>query len=306
MTAIQNTPRKVLVTAKNGQLGWELKRCLPTDNIEALFLDSKELDITNASAVSEKINSFRPDFVINAAAYTAVDKAESDTDAAYKVNQQGPKNLAVACKAIGAKLIHVSTDFVFDATKNTPYKPEDETNPLGVYGASKLAGEIAATEILGENVSIIRTAWVYSTHGNNFVKTMLRLMAEKEQLGVVADQVGTPTNAKNLAKAIWLLVENTHTDTLTSTLNTQANIYHWTDLGTASWYDFAVAIQELGLANGHLKKPIAVNPINASQYPTPAKRPAYSVLDTSALREKLNITGEHWRTALNSMLKELT
>lgn len=307
---------KVLITAKNGQLGWELNNTLTAENvanienIEAIFLDSKKLDITNANAVAERISSFKPDFVINAAAYTAVDKAESDSDAAYKVNQQGAKNLALACKEIGAKLIHVSTDFVFDATKNTPYQPEDPTNPLGVYGASKLAGEEAVAEVLGADVSIIRTAWVYSTHGNNFVKTMLRLMAEKEQLGVVADQVGTPTNAKNLAKAIWQLVEKEHSDSLSASTNTNgntnANIYHWTDLGTASWYDFAVAIQELGLANGLLQKPIAVNPIKASQYPTPAKRPAYSVLDTSALREKLNVTGEHWRTALNSMLKELT
>ena len=309
---------KVLITAKNGQLGWELNNTLSAENvanienIEAIFLDSKKLDITNANAVIERISSFKPDFVINAAAYTAVDKAESDSDAAYKVNQQGAKNLALACKEIGAKLIHVSTDFVFDATKNTPYQPEDPTNPLGVYGASKLAGEEAVVEVLGADVSIIRTAWVYSTHGNNFVKTMLRLMAEKEQLGVVADQVGTPTNAKNLAKAIWQLVEKEHTDCLSASTNSNtnananANIYHWTDLGTASWYDFAVAIQELGLANGLLQKPIAVNPIKASQYPTPAKRPAYSVLDTSALREKLNVTGEHWRTALNSMLKELT
>lgn len=307
---------KVLITAKNGQLGWELNNTLTAENvanienIEAIFLDSKKLDITNANAVTERISSFKPDFVINAAAYTAVDKAESDSDAAYKVNQQGAKNLALACKEIGAKLIHVSTDFVFDATKNTPYQPEDPTNPLGVYGASKLAGEEAVAEVLGADVSIIRTAWVYSTHGNNFVKTMLRLMAEKEQLGVVADQVGTPTNAKNLAKAIWQLVEKEHSDSLSASTNTNgntnANIYHWTDLGTASWYDFAVAIQELGLANGLLQKPIAVNPIKASQYPTPAKRPAYSVLDTSVLREKLNVTGEHWRTALNSMLKELT
>lgn len=307
---------KVLITAKNGQLGWELNNTLTAENvanienIEAIFLDSKKLDITNANAVTERISSFKPDFVINAAAYTAVDKAESDSDAAYNVNQQGAKNLALACKEIGAKLIHVSTDFVFDATKNTPYQPEDPTNPLGVYGASKLAGEEAVVEVLGSDVSIIRTAWVYSTHGNNFVKTMLRLMAEKEQLGVVADQVGTPTNAKNLAKAIWQLVEKEHSDSLSASTNTNgntnANIYHWTDLGTASWYDFAVAIQELGLANGLLQKPIAVNPIKASQYPTPAKRPAYSVLDTSVLREKLNVTGEHWRTALNSMLKELT
>ena len=287
-------PQRILVTAKNGQLGWELKRTQP-NNVEAIFLDSKELDITKSDSVFEKIASFKPDLVINAAAYTAVDKAESDSEAAYLVNQKGAENLALACKEFGAKLIHISTDFVFDATKNTPYQPEDKTNPLGVYGASKLAGEQAVVEILDGNASIIRTAWVYSTHGNNFVKTMLRLMAEKDQLGVVADQVGTPTNANNLAKAIWLLSEN----------QSFGKIYHWTDLGTASWYDFAIAIQELGIETGLLDKQIPITPIKASQYPTPAKRPAYSVLDTSLLREDLNISGSHWREALKNMINEL-
>lgn len=289
---------KVLVTAKNGQLGWELNRTLPK-NIDAIFLDSKELDITNSESVIEKVKSFKPDLVINAAAYTAVDKAESDSDAAYLVNQKGAENLARACKEFGAKLIHISTDFVFDSTKNTPYQPDDSTNPLGVYGASKLAGEQAVIDILADQASIIRTAWVYSLHGNNFVKTMLRLMAEKEQLGVVADQVGTPTNANNLAKAIWLLAEQNNSDDVTF-----GKIYHWTDLGTASWYDFAIAIQELGIDAGILDKNIPISPIKASQYPTPAKRPAYSVLDTSLLREDLNISGGHWREALKNMINE--
>lgn len=295
---------KVLVTAKNGQLGWELSRTLPTSikgiSIEAIFLDSKELDITSSEMVFEKVSSFKPDLVINAAAYTAVDKAESDIDAAYLVNQKGAENLALACKEFGAKLIHISTDFVFDATKNTPYQPTDETNPLGVYGASKLAGEQAVVKTLGEDASIIRTAWVYSTHGNNFVKTMLRLMAEKDQLGVVADQVGTPTSARNLAKAIWLLAENQRSEK-----ESLGKTYHWTDLGTASWYDFAVAIQELGVEAGVLDKKIPISPIKASQYPTPAKRPAYSVLDTSLLREDLDISGSHWREALKEMINEL-
>lgn len=292
---------RVLVTAKNGQLGWELARSQPV-NLEAVYFDSKELDICDFASVGEKIARFKPDLVINAAAYTAVDKAESDRDAAFLVNQQGVKNLALACKEQGAKLIHISTDFVFDATKNTPYQPHDGTNPLGVYGASKLAGEEAVLAILNDDACIIRTAWVYSSHGNNFVKTMLRLMAERDQLGVVADQVGTPTNANNLAKVIWLLAEKM---TYKGLNNQVAKIYHWTDLGTASWYDFAVAIQELGLAHGLLHKPITIAPIKASQYPTPAKRPAYSVLDTSLLRDDLNLPGIHWRAALNTLLLDL-
>ena len=302
---------RVLVTAKNGQLGWELARSQPlplaasnpeATNIEAIYFDSKELDICDFDSVCEKIASFKPDLVINAAAYTAVDKAESDRAAAFLVNQQGAKNLALACKEQGAKLIHISTDFVFDATKNTPYQPHDCTKPLGVYGASKLAGEEAVLAVLNDDACIIRTAWVYSSHGNNFVKTMLRLMSERDQLGVVADQVGTPTNANNLAKAIWLLAEKMTHKGLS---NQVAKIYHWTDLGTASWYDFAVAIQELGLAHGLLRKPITIAPIKASQYPTPAKRPAYSVLDTSLLRDDLNVPGIHWRTALNTLLIDL-
>ena len=295
---------KVLVTAKNGQLGWELSRTQPS-GVEAIFLDSKELDITNSEAVLEKVNSFKPDLIINAAAYTAVDKAESDSEAAYLVNQKGAENLALACKQVGAKLIHISTDFVFDATKNTPYSPGDNTSPLGVYGASKLAGEKAVLEILGEDASIIRTAWVYSVHGNNFVKTMLRLMAEKDQLGVVADQVGTPTNAKNLAKAIWLLVEHVLANKETIGGGFLNQMYHWTDLGTASWYDFAVAIQTVAIEKGLLEKSIPIKPIAASQYPTPAKRPAYSVLNTELLRKDLLIDGEYWRDALENMINEL-
>jgi dTDP-4-dehydrorhamnose reductase len=296
---------KVLVTAKNGQLGWELKRTLPGSikgiRIEAIFLDSKELDISNSESVFEMVRSFKPNLIINAAAYTNVDKAETDSEAAYLVNQYGVENLALACKELDAKLIHISTDFVFDATKNTPYEPADKTNPLGVYGASKLAGEQAAIDILADQASIIRTAWVYSTHGNNFVKTMLRLMTEKDQLGVVSDQVGTPTSAYNLAKAIWVLAEKMTALKAKSLGKT----YHWTDLGTASWYDFAVAIQELGIGAGILDKQISINPIKASQYPTPAKRPAYSVLDTSLLREDLSISGSHWREALKNMINEL-
>jgi len=288
---------RILVTAKNGQLGWELNRSKPS-HITAKFLDSKEMNITEQNTVMQVISEFKPDVVINAAAYTAVDKAESDAGACYAVNETGVKNLALACKEVGAKLLHVSTDFVFDATQNTPYQPSDATSPLGVYGASKLAGEQAAQSVLKNDVSIVRTAWVYSSHGNNFVKTMLRLMAEKPQLGVVADQVGTPTSANNLAAALWLLAEKM--------VNKPCDaIYHWTDLGTTSWYDFAIAIQELGLASNLLSNEIPVLPIKAEQYPTPAKRPAYSVLDSTTLRDELAVSGIHWRKALAEVITEL-
>lgn len=296
---------KVLVTGKNGQLGWELSQTQATalsseiSAAEVLFVGSEELDITVASSVDQLVNEFQPDVVINAAAYTAVDKAESDKEAAYAVNATGVENLAVACQSVGACLIHVSTDFVFGSDQNTPYQPDDKTNPLGVYGASKRAGEEKAISVLGDQVSIVRTAWVYSTHGANFVKSMIRLMSEKDQLGIVSDQIGTPTSAKNLANALWQLVA------LRVSGAKAQQVYHWTDLGVASWYDFAVAIQEIALEVGLLSKAIPVKPIFSHEYPTPAKRPSFSVMDTSSLREFTGLSGQHWRTALTSMLKEL-
>lgn len=296
---------RILVTGKAGQLGWELQRTLDLhpDNcsFDVKFVDSKELDITNQNAVEQLFSYFKPNLVINPAAYTAVDKAESEPEVAFAVNETGVRNIALACKTHEAKLIQISTDFVFDATKNTPYKATDTTNPLGVYGASKLGGEQHALAILQDNVTIVRTAWVYSVHGSNFVKAMLRLMQEKDQLGVVSDQIGTPTSAKNLALALWSLAERV----LDPKAKTE-RVYHWTDLGTASWYDFAVAIQEIALNNDILKKNIPILPISSSEYPTPAKRPAYSVLDTKALRDELGRAGEHWRLALNQMIKELS
>lgn len=285
---------KVLITGKNGQLGYELRATAP-EGVEVYAYDVADLDITDQKAVLKKVTEVQPDVIINAAAYTAVDKAEIDSELAYLVNETGAKNLAQAANSVSAKLVHISTDFVFDATKNTWYLPEDKTNPLGVYGASKLAGEQAVLAESAENSTIIRTSWVYSSHGNNFVKTMLKLMAEREELSVVADQIGTPTWAKGLAQVCWKVAQKGSVDEL----------YHWSDLGTASWYDFAVAIQEIGLELGLLKKEIPVKPIRTSQYPTPAKRPAYSVMDTSKARDEFEVEGQHWRKALKDMLKEL-
>lgn len=285
---------KVLITGKNGQLGYELRASVP-EGVELFAFDSKELNIADGATVSKVVNEIKPNVIINAAAYTAVDKAESDQASAYGVNEIGAKNLAQAAKKIDARLVHISTDFVFDATKNTWYMPEDKTNPLGVYGASKLAGEQAVLAEDPEQSTIIRTSWVYSANGNNFVKTMLKLMNEREELSVVADQIGTPTWAKGLAQVCWKVALKGSVDEL----------YHWSDLGTASWYDFAVAIQEIGLELGLLNKEIPVKPIRASQYPTPAKRPAYSVMDTTKIREEFEVEGLHWRKALKEMMKEL-
>ncbi|WP_264874458.1 dTDP-4-dehydrorhamnose reductase [Vibrio agarivorans] len=293
---------KIIVTGKGGQLAWELEQTKP-DHVELISLGIDELDITNAAQVNEALVSHSPDVVINAAAYTAVDKAETDTEAAYAVNQHGSENLAQACQAIEARLVHVSTDFVFDGTKTTPYQPDDQSNPINVYGDSKLQGDLKVAEILGGQATIIRTAWVYSANGNNFVKTMLRLMAEKEQLGIVYDQVGTPTWAKGLAKMIWQLV--VVQGTKGKVQGEQAEVLHWTDAGVASWYDFAVAIQELALEKGMLNKAIPIRPIPASAYPTPAKRPSFSVIDKNTAEQASGTETTHWRKQLSAMLDEL-
>jgi len=297
---------KVLVTGKNGQLGSELQKNCP-NNVELVCFSSKELDISNAEQVNELLVKHKPDIVINAAAYTAVDKAESDSDSAYAVNEQGAINLATGCKSINAKLIHISTDFVFDGSKTTPYNANDTTNPLGVYGASKLAGERGVSNILKQQAIIVRTAWVYSIFGNNFVKSMLNLMQQKDQLGIVVDQIGTPTWAASLADMIWALTakNSTQNDDVLSENSNKAIIYHWTDAGVASWYDFAVAIQELALDKGMLTKVIPISPIPAVNYPTPAKRPAFSVIDKTEAEIASGIKTIHWRKQLSSMLDEL-
>lgn len=286
---------KVVITGKGGQLAWELEQLAPK-GYEVISVGINELDITNELLVSEFIINTKPDLVINAAAYTAVDKAEEDIDTAYAVNELGTKYLANACKQINARILHVSTDFVFDGTSTTPYQTDSEPNPINVYGASKLAGDIALQEVLPDASVIVRTAWVYSVNGNNFVKSMLRLMQEKPQLGIIYDQVGTPTWAKGLAQWLWAVAAKSEV----------TGIYHWTDAGIASWYDFAIAIQELGIEKGLLKEFIPVLPILTSDYPTPAKRPEFSVIDKNSAEEVSGIKMTHWRTQLSKMMDDLS
>ncbi|TEW55744.1 dTDP-4-dehydrorhamnose reductase [Psychromonas sp. RZ22] len=285
---------KVIITGKGGQLAWELDQLAPSKH-EVLSVGINELDITNEGLVSEFIAKEKPDVVINAAAYTAVDKAEEDTDAAYAVNGLGTQYLATACKKNNTRILHVSTDFVFDGASAKPYQTDAQPNPINVYGASKLAGDIALQTILPMNSVIVRTAWVYSVNGNNFVKSMLRLMQEKPQLGIICDQVGTPTWAKGLAQWLWAIVEKPEV----------TGLYHWTDAGIASWYDFAIAIQELGVEKGLLKNAIPVLPIPTSAYPTPAKRPVFSVIDKTSAETISGIQTQHWRKQLSSMMNDL-
>jgi dTDP-4-dehydrorhamnose reductase len=285
----------VLLTGASGQLGYELQRTVPS-TVTLYPFDSRSLDITNQRALDAAIKRVAPDVVINAAAYTAVDKAEEERAKAFAVNAEAPRYLAEACQGSDCRIIQLSTDFVFDGTKSTPYRPEDRVNPLSVYGASKLQGEQHLLELAAKNTLIIRTSWLYSAHGRNFVKTMLRLLSEREQLGVVADQIGTPTHARGLAEAIWGFIAKGST----------AGIYHWSDAGVASWYDFAVAIMEEGVASALLQRPIPIRPLQSSDYPTAARRPHYSVLDKTSTWAALNITPQHWRASLREMLREIT
>ena len=282
----------IVVIGNAGQLSFELVRILGEDTI---CLGPEDTDITNESVLSETLSKLAPSVIINAAAYTAVDKAEEDFDLCHAINATAVENLAKYCKQSGAFLVHVSTDYVFNGHKGSPYLTDDTIEPQGVYGKTKADGEKALVELLPNASCLIRTAWVYSSHGNNFVKTMLRLMADKPQLSVIDDQIGTPTWAKGLAEVCVSAAQN----------KTQG-VYHWTDEGVASWYDFALAIQELGIEKGLLSSAIPVLPIPSSQYPTPASRPHYSVLDKTSTRDtfsSLNLT--HWRTQLSAMMDEL-
>lgn len=280
---------KVLIVGGNGQLGRGLLRTAPAA-ASIVSHDSDTLDITDAGRVAAVVSEVQPDIVFNAAAYTAVDKAESEEGAALAVNATAVGYLAHAAHRANAKFVHVSTDFVFDGCSGVPYVPDAPTAPIGAYGRTKLAGEKAA----GESALIVRTAWVYAPNGSNFVRTMLRLMAERPEVRVVADQIGTPTYAPGLAAALWTMAAK---DT--------KGIHHYTDAGACSWYDFAVAIQEEALAANLLHEAVAIIPINTAEYPTPAQRPSYSVLDKTSTFAVLGGPTPHWRENLRKMMGEI-
>ncbi|RMB25750.1 dTDP-4-dehydrorhamnose reductase [Sphingomonas sp. PP-F2F-G114-C0414] len=277
---------KALIVGSKGQLGRGLAMTAP-EGVEIVGHDIDTLDITDATSVDAAVAAEKPDLILNAAAYTAVDKAESDEDTAYAVNATAVGLLADAASTHGARLVHVSTDFVFDGQTGTPYAPSAATNPLGAYGRTKLAGE----QLAGDSALIVRTAWVYAPTGGNFVRTMIRLMNDRSEVRVVADQIGTPTYAPGLAAALWTMADKQVT-----------GIHHYTDAGAASWYDFAVAIQEEALAAGLLSKQVPVIPIGTSDFPTPAQRPSYSVLDKTSTFVALGGPTAHWRTNLRTMI----
>ena len=281
----------VMITGGNGQLGRALVQTAPADR-HCVAVDRAALDITDGNAVRACVDRIRPTMIINAAAYTAVDRAEIERDAAFAVNRDGAGNLARAAQAVGAAMVHISTDFVFDGTQSSPYAETAPRAPLGVYGASKAAGEDAVRAIVPDAL-IVRTAWVHAARGRNFVETMLRVMAERGDVRVVADQIGTPTHARSLARAIWGLQDAAETGT-----------FHVTDAGVASWYDFAVAIAELALVRGILTAAPRIMPIATTDYPTAARRPAYSVLDKRRAWAVLGQPPRHWRDELATMLDE--
>lgn len=279
----------VLIIGKSGQVAWELQQTRP-EHISAKAFGRDDINITDPASVESIVSSLKPTVIINAAAYTAVDKAESDKESAYLINGTAVEYLAKAAKQHGIRLIHISTDFVFDGSKNTPYTVNDTPNPINVYGASKLAGEQAITKYCPDNSAIVRTSWVYSSHGNNFVKTMLRLMAEKDELNIVSDQIGCPTNAKGLAHFLWQLAEQENLEP----------IYHYSDLGVASWYDFAIAIQDIAFEKRKLHRKVRISPISSAQYPTPAKRPVFSLMKQGESTEQ-----SHWIASLVQVMEHL-
>ena len=284
---------RILLTGADGQLGQELQQTLMPLG-EVIALTRQELDLSQGEHIRQLVQQIQPAIIVNSAAYTAVDKAESEVDLAQAVNGTAPTIMAEEAEKIGALLLQVSTDYVFDGQKNTPYLETDPTHPLSSYGKSKLAGEVGIQQVT-DNYLILRTAWVYGVYGKgNFVKTMLRLGQDREELRVVADQVGSPSWAKDIAEAIAQLLQSETT-----------GIYHFTNSGVVSWYDFAIAIFEEASALGFPLKVQRVIPITTADYPTPAVRPAYSVLSGKKITETLGDYPPYWRDSLRKMLKQL-
>ncbi len=282
----------ILVTGANGQLGCEMQRLGAVSPNNYIFTDVAELDVTDAGAVLRAAEQTRAEAIVNCAAYTNVERAEEDEATADRLNRLAPANLAAAAAATGATLIHISTDYVFDGTAHTPYTEQAPTAPLGIYGRTKLAGE-QAVEASGCSYLILRTAWLYSAFGNNFLKTMLRLTAERESLNVVFDQIGTPTYAGDLALGIFSVIEGQQ-------FRGHEGLYHFSNEGVSSWYDFAV---EIAAAAGHDK--CRIEPCHTAEYPSKAPRPAYSVLDKSKFKTTFGIEIPHWRESMLYCLKTM-
>jgi dTDP-4-dehydrorhamnose reductase len=286
-------PGRILVTGASGQLGREVVGMFERQGYEVIAPDRQQMDFLQPGQVADVAGRLRAGWVVNCAAYTQVDKAESEAGDAFTINCESAGRLAAAVAEYGGSLLHVSTDFVFDGASSRPYREDDATNPLSVYGRSKADGERAVMAAL-PGATILRTAWVYGVHGNNFVKTMLRLAAERDQMKVVSDQVGTPTWARDIAHAIRELVRHE-----------AGGVFHFTDTGQTSWHGFATAILHEAGRLGFELRAKTIEAIPTSGYPTPATRPAYSVLDTTKIRTRLSLSIPDWHDSLVNMLKEL-
>ena len=296
--AIEMWNMKVLITGVNGQVGWELDRRGAQHGFKVLGLDHADLDITNSNSVDEAIQRAGISLVVNAAAYTNVDRAESEPELAFAVNRDGPAHLASSCAEAEIPLIHISTDYVFDGTRKGPYFETDPISPLGVYGRSKAAGEAEVEKRVKEHI-ILRTAWVYGVHGNNFVKTMIRLGNEREILRVVDDQYGCPTYAADIADAIFAIASY-----ILKGRQIAWGTYHYCGKGATSWHSFAEKIVELTREYGPLAVK-GVKPISTEEYPTPVKRPANSVLDCSLIGKHFAIQPKAWGESLKDMIHRL-
>lgn len=293
---------KVLLTGAAGQLGQALRESKP-DHVDLIATSRsggpglQALDLADSQACRAAVEQHRPDWVLNAGAYTAVDMAESEPDLAHAVNAGAPAAFSEALHQRGGRLLQLSTDFVFSGRQGSPYRVDQAHDPLGVYGSSKAKGEDAVQAVFGSSGDgiVLRTSWVIGPVGRNFALTMLRLHQEKEELGVVADQLGCPSSTLNLATACWKSLETDHA----------LPVMHWCDAGAASWYDVAVTVGELGEELGLLQKAARVNPIASRDYPTPAQRPSYSLLDCRETRTRLGLKGQHWRSALRNVLTSI-
>ncbi len=287
---------RVLITGCHGQVGYCLTEQLKdTECTTVLALDKEHLDITNQDKVNAAVAEFQPTIIINAAAHTAVDKAEEEIDLSYAINRDGPKYLAQAAQNVGAAILHISTDYVFEGNKVGMYVESDSTNPQGVYGESKLAGEIAVAEACEKHI-ILRTAWVFGENGNNFVKTMLRLGATRDALNIIGDQYGGPTYAGDIAKALILISK-----CITQGDKIEYGVYHYSGLPHVSWYEFADVVFNIAKKQGVIVKKPSLTNITTEQYPTPAKRPCNSRLNTNKITHAFSIEASDWKTALNNI-----
>lgn len=286
--------KKVLITGSHGQVGYCLTNILAErDDVDLIAYDRDVLDITNESQVASVLTELAPDVIINCAAHTAVDKAETDVEMSYAINRDGPRHLAQAAESLDAVMLHISTDYVFDGDKAEPYLETDTPNPKGIYGQSKLAGEEAVAAHCSRH-AILRTAWVFGEHGNNFVKTMLRLGRDRPELGIIGDQFGGPTYAGDIALALISIMDKFEG-------KEQSGVYHFSGEPHVSWYQFAIAIFEAAAGHGVLMIPPVVNEITTDQYPLPAPRPANSRLDCSKIKAVFGIEPSNWTSALNNI-----